>query len=172
MNTIVPLRATWSSRAAVGVLAAVLVLSGCSSEAPAARGGAPEPVLSDRPLPPRGMAWVILGADTVVAEVARTAEERARGLMFREEVVDGSGMLFVFEDEAPRSFWMRNTYIPLDIAFIDAAQRVVDIQQMEPLDEDFTDSRGAAMYALEVRQGWFAEQGIEPGMTARFVFHP
>ncbi len=148
----------------------LLVLAGCQSEA---GNGAPppEPVLGqDARVPPRGMAWVIFGADTVRAEVARSNEERARGLMFREELADGTGMLFIFEDQAPRSFWMQNTYIPLDIAFMDSDRRVIDIKQMEPLDESFTDSSGPAMFALEVPQGWFARQGIEVGAVATFVF--
>ncbi len=121
-------------------------------------------------LPPRGSAWVILDGDTVTAEVADTPQLRERGLMFRTEVPDGTGMLFVFEDQAPRSFWMRNTYVPLDIAFLDSAMRIVDIQQMEPETDELTESAAPAMFALEVRQGWFEEQGIEPGTQARIVF--
>lgn len=122
------------------------------------------------PLPPRGHAWVVLGSDTVLAEVADTPETREEGLMHRTELPDGQGMLFVFDDVAPRSFWMRNTYIPLDIAFLDREQEIVDIQQMEPETEEFTDSSEPAMFALEVRQGWFEEQGIEVGTEAQIVF--
>src|SRR5688500_13108083 len=68
--------------------------------------------------PPAGHAWIIFGADTVVAEVASTSDERAEGLMYREDVPDGTGMLFVFPDVAVRSFWMANTYVALDIAFM------------------------------------------------------
>lgn len=121
-------------------------------------------------LPPRGAAWVIFGSDTVTAEVADTPEARERGLMFRTELEDGEGMLFVFRDEEIRSFWMRDTYIPLDIAFMDRTQRIVDIQQMEPLVEDFYESRAPAMFALEVPQGWFERQGIEVGERPRIVF--
>lgn len=122
------------------------------------------------PLPPRGHAWVIFGADTILAEVADTPEAREQGLMHRTELSEGRGMLFVFDDMAPRSFWMRNTYIPLDIAFLDRDQRVVDIQQMEPETEEFTESTSPAMFALEVRQGWFEDQEIEAGAEARIVF--
>lgn len=121
-------------------------------------------------LPARGTAWVIFGADTVVAEVARTPDQRASGLMYREEVPDGTGMLFVFEDTAIRSFWMRNTYVPLDIAYMDPSFRIVDIQAMEPETEELYESAAPAMFALEVRQGWFEERGIEVGRVAEVVF--
>ena len=122
------------------------------------------------PRPPAGYAWVIFGSDTVVAEVAATAEERSEGLMYRDEVPDGTGMLFVFPDNSVRSFWMANTYVPLDIAYLDPSFRVVDIMQMEPLVTDSYVSRAPAMYGLEVRQGWFGEQGIEVGDQAEIVF--
>ena len=120
--------------------------------------------------PPAGHAWVIFGADTVRAEVAATAEERSEGLMYRDEVPDGTGMLFVFQDSAVRSFWMANTYVALDIAYLDPSFRVVDILAMEPLVTESYVSRAPAMYGLEVRQGWFAEQGIEVGDQAEIVF--
>jgi len=118
------------------------------------------------------MAWVVLGPDTVVAEVASTAEERREGLMYREDLPDGTGMLFVFPDERPRSFWMANTFIPLDIAFIDSGSRIVDIRQMEPETTDLTESDAPAMFALEVRQGWFADRGVEIGLQLEIVFGP
>lgn len=152
------------------LLTLVVALSACGTDT--GNGApAPEPLLGQgTQVPPRGTAWVIFGNDTVRAEVARTNEQRSRGLMFREELPEGRGMLFIFEEVAPRSFWMRNTYLPLDIAFLDAERRIVDIQAMEPLDENFTDSRAPAMFALEVPQGWFARQGIEVGAVATFVF--
>jgi uncharacterized membrane protein (UPF0127 family) len=122
--------------------------------------------------PPPGKAWVIFGADTVVAELARTPDERAEGLMYRDEVPDGTGMLFVFDDSQIRSFWMANTYVPLDIAYMDSSYRVVDIVQMEPLVTDGYPSSAPAMFALEVRQGWFGEHGITEGATAQVVLGP
>ena len=116
------------------------------------------------------MAWVIFGADTVLAEVADTPEARERGLMHRTELGENAGMLFVYTSSAPRSFWMRNTLIPLDIAFLDEAQVVVDIQAMEPLSEAFTDSARPAMFALETNQGWFEARGIGVGAQARIVY--
>ncbi len=121
-------------------------------------------------LPPAGYAWVIFGADTVVAEVAATADERAQGLMYRDDVPDGTGMLFVFQDSQPRSFWMANTYVALDIAYMDPSYRIVDVIAMEPLVTDSYPSDAPAMFALEVRQGWFGEQGIGVGSQANIVF--
>lgn len=127
-------------------------------------------IAASTPRPAAGTAWVIFGADTVVAEVARTPDERAEGLMYRQEIPDGTGMLFVFEDNTVRSFWMQNTYVALDIAYMDPSFVVVDIQQMEPLTTDAHQSTAPAMFALEVRKGWFAEKGIGVGARADVVF--
>jgi hypothetical protein len=127
-------------------------------------------VVSAAPRPLPGRAWVVFGADTVQAEVARTDDERARGLMYRDDLPDGTGMLFVFPDQSIRSFWMQDTQVALDIAFIDASFRVVDIQHMEPLTTDRHESPAPIMYALEVPRGWFEAQGIEVGATAEVIF--
>lgn len=116
------------------------------------------------------MAWVIFDADTVLAEVADTQEERQQGLMFRERLDPGSGMLFVFEEELPHAFYMRNTLIPLDIAWLDRTHVIVDIQQMEPETENLHQPGRAALYALEVPQGWYAEQEIRIGDLAQIIF--
>ena len=156
------------------LLAGLLMASACTpagGEAPAARTEASEAVAQVMsPRPEKGHAWVIFGADTVVAEVARTPDERAEGLMYRQELPDGVGMIFVFEDAQIRSFWMQNTYVALDIAYMDASFNVVDIQQMEPMTTDPHESAGPAMFALEVRKGWFAERGIRVGDRAEVVF--
>jgi hypothetical protein len=121
-----------------------------------------------RPAPDH--AWVIFGGDTVVAEVARTPEDRERGLMYRQELPDGTGMLFVFEDLGVRSFWMENTYVPLDIAFMDASYVVLNVEQMAALTTDSHDSAGPAMFALEVPQGWCAAHGVKRGDRATVVY--
>lgn len=101
----------------------------------------------------------------VRVEVADDAAERAQGLMNRTELAENRGMLFVFEAEQELSFWMRNTLLPLSIAYIDAEGRIVDIQQMEPLDDEPPHyvSAEPARYALEVNQGFFEERGVEVG---------
>jgi uncharacterized membrane protein (UPF0127 family) len=125
---------------------------------------------SETQLPPRGHAWVIFGTDTITAEIADTPETRGRGLMFRNELPDDEGMLFIFEEEGIRSFWMQNTFIPLDIAFLDRTLAVIDIRQMQPQSETLHTSSGPAMYALEVPQGQLAERGITTGARPRVVF--
>ena len=146
----------------------------CAGEAEPAREDASTLLAEAAPIvsqgPPAGHAWIIFGADTVLAEVAATADERAEGLMYRESVPDGTGMLFVFPDVSVRSFWMANTYVPLDLAFLDAGFNVVDVVQMQPLVTESYTSRAPAMYGLEVRQGWLAENGIAVGARAQIVF--
>ena len=123
-------------------------------------------------LPNPGMAWVIFGTDTVVAEVASVPEVREKGLMDRDAVPDGTGMLFVFPGSAERYLWMKDTHVPLSVAFFDDSNRVGAIKQMEPLDETLVDSEISTSLLLEVRQGWFAENGIEVGVTAEVIFGP
>lgn len=120
--------------------------------------------------PPSGTAWVIFDADTVEAELAVTSEERSEGLKFRDHLAADAGMLFVFEEEDHRSFWMKDTYIPLSIAFMNDDWVVVDIRDMEPLNEEYTLSSDPASLALEVNQGWFDEHGVVEGDTAGIVF--
>ena len=149
-----------------------LFLSACGSDPDGTvpPNGSPVGTAEEGPRPPRGEAWVIFGSDTVRAEVAATAREREQGLMGRTELPDGTGMIFVFEEQGIRRFWMRNTLLPLDIGFLDQRQVLVDVQQMEPMDEELTESRAPAMFALEVPQGWFEARGIQPGTQARIVF--
>jgi len=115
-------------------------------------------------------ALVVFGGDTVTAEVARTREERAQGLMYREQLAEDAGMLFIFPDNAVRGFWMQNTYIPLDIAFLDPSFRVVDIQQMEPMTTEQHTGRAPFSYALEVNRGWFEAHGVQVGDVAQVSF--
>ncbi|MBW3534396.1 MAG: DUF192 domain-containing protein [Gemmatimonadetes bacterium] len=163
---------TRNARGVAVVAAAVAFALACDVGAPpGGEGQEAGSVAQDAgPRPPADRAWVIFGADTVTAEVARSAEERSQGLMYREDLPEGTGMLFVFPDEASRGFWMANTYIPLDIAYIDSTLRIVDIQQMEPEVTDTYDSAAPAMFALEVPQGWFEARGIGVGDVAEIVF--
>ena len=148
-----------------------------SPEAPApVRQPAVSATAPSEPRPPRGLAlgraWVIFGADTVEAEVARTVQEREKGLMDRTSVPEGTGMLFVFTDEEIRSFWMSDTYVALDIAFLSADLRVIDLQEGEPESTDIHDSAAPAMYVIEVRKGWFAANRVRVGARAELVFGP
>ena len=163
-----------SRRALHPVLILLLVTAcGCTGETQSAAASGVDTggvAAQETPRPGPGTAWVIFGADTVVAEVARTSAERQHGLMGRDEVPEGTGMLFVFEDESMRAFWMKDTPVPLDIAYLNSDLRIVTILQMEPLDTSTYPSTAPAMFALEVRQNWFSEQGIEEGAEAQVVF--
>ncbi len=99
----------------------------------------------------------------VRAEVASTEETRMRGLMYRDAMGADDGMLFVYEDEKVRSFWMKDTRIPLSIAFADKHGTIVWIADMKPLDTRGTSSMVPATYALEMNQGWFERNGVERG---------
>ncbi|HJU20866.1 MAG TPA: DUF192 domain-containing protein [Casimicrobiaceae bacterium] len=99
----------------------------------------------------------------LTVEVASTPEARETGLMNRFSLQQDHGMLFVFEQPQPQAFWMKNTYIPLSIAFVDANGRILNIEDMRPQDESTHWSRGMALYAIEMRQGWFAGKGIGDG---------
>ena len=124
------------------------------------------------PRPDTGRAWVIFGTDTVVAEVASFPEQRAQGLMHRDSVPDGTGMLFVFPKIEERAFWMKDTPVSLDAAVFDEGYRIVAILQLEALDETVVDTGAPTAFALEVRKGWFADRGIEVGAAAKVVFGP
>jgi uncharacterized membrane protein (UPF0127 family) len=103
------------------------------------------------------------GAVQVEAEVARTEEQRSTGLMFRKELEDGRGMLFVFDRDEVLSFWMKNTLIPLSIAFIAYDGVIIDLRDMRPGDLRSISSSRSVRYALEVPQGWFHRAGIKTG---------
>jgi uncharacterized protein len=107
---------------------------------------------------------ISVGGVPLVVEVADDPVERAMGLMYRDFLPDDRGMLFVFPDEAARAFWMKNTRIPLSIAFADGTGTIVTIMDMFPDDGRARYRSGApARYALEVNRGWFAMRGIKPG---------
>ena len=112
---------------------------------------------------PKSAQLVVAGRDVSV-ELAYTDATRSKGLMGRTRMETDSGMLFLFEDEQPRRFWMRHTLIGLDIAFLDDAGRVINIEHGRPAVE-FPGYRSAApaRFVLEMADGWCAEAGLEPG---------
>ncbi|MEI9478814.1 MAG: DUF192 domain-containing protein [Deltaproteobacteria bacterium] len=101
-------------------------------------------------------------------EVAKAPEERAQGLMGRKQLGDSEGMLFIFETEDYHSFWMKNTLIPLSIAFIDKEGRILRITDMKPLTLESHAPPKPVLYALEMKQGWFSANGIKVGDVIRF----
>jgi hypothetical protein len=100
---------------------------------------------------------------TLQAEIATTETERSKGLMFRKELKDGQGMLFVFDRDQHLSFWMKNTLIPLSVAYIASDGKILEIHDMTPESLNPVDSDLAARYALEVPQGWFNRVALGPG---------
>jgi len=106
----------------------------------------------------------------ITVEIARTEEERSQGLMHRKKLPDGEGMIFVFDRDQQLSFWMKNTVIPLSIAFIASNGRIIEIRDMRPLDLSAIQSSRSVRYALEAPQGWFDRAGIKPGDVVNLDF--
>lgn len=103
------------------------------------------------------------GMHNIVAMVAQTPEQRAIGLMHRREMATHEGMLFVFEQPATQCFWMKNTLLPLTIAFLADDGTIVNLADMQPQSLDSHCSTKPVRYALEMNQGWFARRAIKPG---------
>ena len=103
------------------------------------------------------------GIHVIRAEVANTPESRMKGLMFRKTLGASDGMLFVFDEAQRQCMWMRNTYVPLSVAFIDANGAILNVEDMEPLTESSHCAAGPAKYALEMNKGWFASRGLKAG---------
>ena len=131
------------------------------------------PVPTQSAEPTMAKAWVVLDAKDeqkrVQVEVAKSHEERSRGLMFRKELADGSGMLFIFERERDQTFWMKNTYIPLDMIFIRGDMTIAGIvHEATPLTLTQRSVGLPSLYVLEVPGGWAKSHGIEAEQRVRF----
>ena len=109
-----------------------------------------------------------VGEHQVRAELAVTPAEKARGLMYRRKMKRNEGMLFIYEQPQILSFWMKNTFIPLSIAFIDDDGTIVQITDMKPQDTTSHRSNQAIRYALEMNLGWFRDAGVQVGDSAIF----
>lgn len=103
------------------------------------------------------------GLYLIKAEVAANYSTRMQGLMYREKMAQGDGMLFVFPGKERQCMWMKNTPLPLSVAFIDEAGTILNIEDMQPHTEDSHCSAGPARYALEMNQGWFKTRKIGRG---------
>jgi uncharacterized membrane protein (UPF0127 family) len=104
------------------------------------------------------------GMHLIRAEVAADYSTRGRGLMFRKSLAPNGGMLFIFDAAAIHCMWMKNTYIPLSVAFVDAQGAIINIADMQPHSEQSHCAARPALYALEMTQGWFAERGVKAGI--------
>jgi uncharacterized membrane protein (UPF0127 family) len=99
----------------------------------------------------------------MTVEIARDQAQRTQGLMYRKSLDDGKGMLFIFEKDQVLSFWMKNTAVPLSIAYISSNGKILEIQDMEPFSTRSVHSKRSVRYALEVPLGWFSRAGISTG---------
>lgn len=104
-----------------------------------------------------------VGGERIRVEVADDAGERSIGLMYRDALGADDGMLFVYDDERERSFWMKDTRVPLTIAYLDASGTIVSLADMQPLTRTPVPSGRPARYALEMNRGWFAAHDVKPG---------
>jgi uncharacterized membrane protein (UPF0127 family) len=145
---------TASSRLRALLAAATFTLL-ASAAAPASSQSRAQPLLPTVKL--------TAGIHVITAETATTYQTRMVGLMHRERLAPNHGMLFVFEDKSPQCFWMRNTPLPLTIAFIEDDGTIVQLADMAPRSEASHCSEKPVRYALEMEQGWFAKRGFAPG---------
>lgn len=111
----------------------------------------------------------MVGNHRIHAEIANTPKSREHGLMQRDHLCTDCGMLFIFEKADRYSFWMKDTPLPLSIAFISADGAIINIAEMQPNTTDPHSAEGDVLYALEMRSGWFARSGIKPGYRVRGI---
>lgn len=145
------------TRAVAAALAVASTVAACSSGR-----------TTDRARPPRVLVQGASGPVAVRVEVARTPEEQRRGLMHRHELAPDAGMLFVFPREERHSFWMENTFLPLDLLFIGEDGVVRAIVERAPLGRESDDGGVSARYVLEVNRGWSRSHGVKPGAKVTF----
>lgn len=110
-----------------------------------------------------------VGMHRIEVEIAATPQSRQLGLMNRKDMPVQHGMVFVFTEDARHCMWMKNTLLPLSVAFLDARGHILNIEDMKPQTEDSHCAGGPARFALEMNQGWFRERGIRAGDTIRGI---
>ena len=145
------------------LLAAAIVLAGisCAAKSASADGG------PTGPNPRLKTVELAVGSATMKAEVARTPSERERGLMFRTSLPEGMGMLFIFDSDQRLAFWMKNTTLPLSIAYISSDGTIREILDLEPVSLEAVQSERSVRYALEAPRGWFGRSGVRVGDSVR-----
>ncbi len=107
------------------------------------------------------------GMHVIQAEIVANDRDRQRGLMFREKMGPNEGMVFVFDAPARVCMWMKNTPLPLSVAFIDESGSIVNIEDMKPQSTESHCAKKPVRYALEMNQGWFKKKNIKPGSSIR-----
>src|SRR5262245_4978012 len=148
---------TWRTLVAATALAAIPALPACTHEY--------------KPYEPREAQKTLqMGGTSVTLELAKDESSRARGLMFRKSMPEDAGMLFIYPEPRMLRFWMKNTSIPLSIAFMQEVPggapgqvKIVNIEDMQPYVESGTVSLAPVRHALEMNQGWFARHGVKVG---------
>jgi uncharacterized membrane protein (UPF0127 family) len=110
---------------------------------------------------------IFIGDQQLKVEIADTTEKRIRGLQFREKLGKNEGMLFVYNEEQFQSFWMKDTPIPLDLAYINRQGKINEIYSLNPHETTVYRSREKAQYVLEVNQGWFKDNEIGVGTIVK-----
>ena len=118
------------------------------------------PALAQQKLP---VTTLTIGMHLVKAEVAVNDEERSVGLMFRRDMGPNEGMVFRFPNTRQVCMWMKNTWLPLSVAFVDENGKIINIEDMQPETEVAHCAKRPARYALEMNQGWFRKKNIKPG---------
>jgi uncharacterized membrane protein (UPF0127 family) len=166
------------------LLTVCLALAGCDKPLPPAAQAAPAaPAVESGPTkaqPRLPTVKLLLGTNEMVTEIARSALEVQTGMMFRTNMPEMEGMIFVFPDSDYRAFWMKNTLVPLSCAYINREGLVMELHDMKPLDQTSIPSvSGEIQYVLEVNQGWFKRHHVTPGTliqsekgTLRDTFFP
>ncbi|HEY7115222.1 MAG TPA: DUF192 domain-containing protein [Tepidisphaeraceae bacterium] len=135
------------------------LLAGCDSQSGSGGAGGGGSTLPTVPMQ--------LGSKSFTLEVADNDATRQYGLMRRDSMPSDHGMIFVFNREAPLTFWMKDTRIPLDIIFVNSNGTVVSVKQMKPYDQDHTPSDGDVQYAIELNKGSAESAGVKVGMTLK-----
>ncbi|MBJ95188.1 MAG: hypothetical protein CMP23_12050 [Rickettsiales bacterium] len=146
-------RALWWVGGAILAGVVVTLAAGCASRSPAGLT----------------LTTVEVEGHKLKVEVASEPEQRMRGLMYRRELGEDEGMLFVYEQAELLSFWMKNTFVPLSIAFIDDQQTIIHIAEMTPQTLKSHQSPTAVRFALETRRGWFKSRGLGVGTKVQFT---
>ena len=131
-------------------------------------GASADPTESGQPQPKLPTLKLWLGAHELVTEIARTPTEHQVGMMWRTNMAEMEGMIFIFDDVGRRSFWMRNTLVPLDIAYLAADGTLLEVHAAQPKNETpLPSDSDRVQFVLETRQGWFQRNNVKPGMLIR-----
>lgn len=158
------------NRILVGLCAVafVVLLTACQKPAVAPGLATSDPTDAGRPQPKLPTIKLWLGVHEIVAEIARTPQEHQLGMMWRTNMAEMEGMIFIFDTPDRRSFWMRNTLLPLDIAYVAPDGAVLEVHAGQPRNETPLPSDSERVqFVLEMRQGWFQRNNVKPGMIIR-----